>query len=401
MSDLVPLAEIEAAARTLAPIVRATPLEPVPSIAPLVGCELLVDPEHRQLTGSFKIRGAYHRISHLAPGAPVVAASAGNHAQGVARAARLTSRPATIFMPTSAPLPKVEATRADGARIELVDGGVDDCLAAATAHAETTGASFVHPFDDPQIIAGQGTIGLELADELSEPATILIPVGGGGLISGVAAALRGRGSDVRIIGVEAATAAAMRASLQAGTLTTLASCDTIADGIAVKRASERTLAHCAAFVDEIVTVSDDDIAHACVLLLERAKAVVEPAGAAGLAALLAGAVEIRGTAVVILSGGNIDPLMLARLVEHGLTASGRFLVLRVDVLDRPGALANLTAQVAALGLNVLSVEHHRLGMRLGLDKVEVQLTVETRDPAHRDQTLAELRASGLGVELVE
>ena len=401
MSELVTLSEIEAAAVTLAPILRPTPLEQVPSIATLIGAQLLVKPEFRQLTGSFKIRGAYHRISQLPSGAPVVAASAGNHAQGVARAARLTGRQATIFMPSSAPLPKIAATRADGAAIELIDGVVDDCLVAAVAFGERTGAAFIHPFDDPAIIAGQGTIGLELADALTEPATVLVPVGGGGLISGISAALRARNAATRIIGIEAATAAGMRASLDAGSLVGLTSIDTIADGIAVKRPSERTLAHVQAFVDEIVTVSDDDIARACVLLLERAKAVVEPAGAAGLAALLSGAVRADGPVVVVLSGGNIDPLILTRLVEHGLTASGRYLVLKLDIEDRPGALANLTARVAALGLNVLSVEHHRLGMRLGLDKVEVQLTVETRDPTHRDETVAALRASGLGVELVE
>lgn len=401
MSDLVTLAEIEAAARILEPVIRRTPLEAAPSIASLLGCELLVKPEYRQLTGSFKIRGAFHKISKLPTGIAVVAASAGNHAQGVARAARLTGRPATIFMPSSAPLPKIEATRADGAAIELVDGVVDDCLVAAEAHAASSGGVLIHPFDDPEIIAGQGTVGLEIAAEAAGRITVLVPIGGGGLISGISAALRGRGADARIVGIEAATAAAMRASLDTGVLTTLPSIDTIADGIAVKRPSERTLAHVTAFVDEVVTVTDDDIARACVLLLERAKAVVEPAGAVGLAALLAGTTSVEGTAIVVLSGGNIDPLILTRLVEHGLTASGRYLVLKVDVEDRPGALANLTAKVAALGLNVLSVEHHRLGMRLGLDKVEVQLTVETRDPAHRDETLAALRASGLTVELVE
>lgn len=400
MTDLVDLAAIERAQEALAPILRPTPLEGVPSLAGAAGREVRFKPEHRQLTGSYKIRGAFNRIRSLPAGRPVVAASAGNHAQGVARAARLTDRAATIFMPSSAPLPKVAATKADGAEIRLVDGVVDDCFGAARAFAEEAGAEFIHPFDDPEVIAGQGTVGLEMVDDL-QGEVVIVPVGGGGLLSGTAAALRGRGFRGRLIGVEASGAAAMEAAMGAGRPVDIDRVETIADGIAVRSVSERTLAHISSFVDEIVTVSDDDIAQACLLLLERAKAVVEPAGAVGLAALLAGAVAGSEPAVVVLSGGNVDPLILSRLIEHGLTAAGRFLVLKVDVEDRPGALAHLTKKVADLGLNVLSVEHHRLGMRLGLDKVEVQLTVETRDPTHRDETVAALRAAGLQADLVE
>lgn len=403
MMDLVGIEDIQAAAVALEPILRPTPLEESPSLARLVGRRVLFKPEHRQLTGSFKIRGAYNKIFSLEPGAPVVAASAGNHAQGVARAARLTRRAATIFMPSTAALPKVAATKADGAEVRLVDGVVDDSVTAAREFASQTGGVFVHPFDDPAVIAGQGTVGMELVADLTgdEEPVILVPIGGGGLVSGVAAAVRGSGLRARLVGVEASGAPAMQAAMRARQPQELIGMNTIADGIAVRSVSQRTLAHCESLLDDVVTVDDDDIARACLLLLERAKAVVEPAGAVGLAALLSGKVKGSAPAVVVLSGGNVDPLILSRLIEHGLTAAGRFLVLKVDVEDRPGALANLTSRVAEMGLNVLSVEHHRLGMRLGLDKVEVQMTVETRDPAHREETLKGLRASGLGIELVD
>lgn len=399
-SDLVSLGAIREAAVALVPFLRPTPVEEVTSLSALCSRSILLKPEHRQATGSFKIRGAANLIRTLPTGVEVVAASAGNHAQGVARAARLTGHPARVLMPRTASLPKIEATRADDAIVQLVDGGVDDAIAAARRYAEETGAMLIHPFDDPAIIAGQGTIGLEFLAEAPDVETIVVPVGGGGLIAGIAAAVRAVAPAVRIIGVEAVGAAGMRAALDAGRPVELPSTQTIADGIAVRAVSERTLAHCAALVDEVVSVSDDDIARALLLLLERAKAVVEPAGAAGFAAVLSGAVAGRGPVGVICSGGNVDPIMLSRLVEHGLTAAGRYLVLRVVLDDRPGALAHLTSAIAAFELNVHSVEHHRIGLRLGVDQVEVLLTVETRDPEHRDETVRGLRAQGFQVELV-
>ena len=285
---------------------------------------MLLKGEHLQRTGSFKIRGAYHRIARLDPAeraAGVVAASAGNHAQGVALAASLLGVRSTIFMPATAPFPKVAATRGYGA--EVVLGGVvfDDALAGALAHAERTGAMFVSPFDDPLVIAGQGTVGLELAEQAPEAGIVVVSVGGGGLISGVAVALKALRPGIRVIGVEAEGAASMTASLAAGRTVTLDRIDTMADGIAVKRVSDLTLAHVSALVDDIVTVSEEDLSRALLLLLERTKAVVEPAGAAPLAAALAGELPDGSGAPVclILSGGNIDPTLLIRVIRHGLT----------------------------------------------------------------------------------
>lgn len=393
---LVPIDEIREARERIAPVIVPTALEPSEQFSRLAGRTVLCKHEERQRTGSYKIRGAFNVVAQLDPGREVVAASAGNHAQGVARAARLTGRRATIFMPETAALPKVEATRADGADVRLTGQVVDESIAAARAYAEETGAFLVHPFDDPRVIAGQGTLGLELAEALGEPSVVAVPVGGGGLISGIATALAGTGATV--VGVEAAGAAKMRASLDAGKPVVLDKISTIADGIAVKHVSELTLEHVRAYVHDVVTVEDEEISRALLLLLERAKAVVEPAGAVGLAAILAGKVPRAGPAVALLSGGNVDPLLLTRLIEHGLSAAGRYLMLRVTVDDRPGALAQVTAAVARLGLNIIEVEHHRVGLALGIDKVEVQLTLETRDPEHLDEALHALRDEGFDVE---
>lgn len=400
MTRLVTVEEIKDARERVAPVLRPTPVEFSDPLSKLAGRRVYLKPEHRQLTGAYKIRGAYNMISRLDPDREVVAASAGNHAQGVARAAALTGRRATIFMPKGAALPKVAATRADGADVRLEGAVVDDAMAAARAHAARTGAVWVPPFDDPLVIAGQGTIGLEVAEEARDDATVVVPIGGGGLISGIATALAHTRRGMTVVGVQAVGSAAMRASLDAGRVVALDSVTTIADGIAVRSISELTLAHVQAYVADVVTVTDEDISRAVLLLLERAKAVVEPAGAVGLAAALAGKVRGDGPVLVVLSGGNVDPLLLIKLIEHGLSAAGRFLMLRIVVDDRPGALASLTGAVAELGLNVLEVEHHRVGLRLGIDKVEVLLTVETRDPEHRDETVRMLGARGFDVELL-
>jgi threonine dehydratase len=376
---------------------------------------LLLKPEHRQRTGSFKIRGAYNRIAQLAPGVPVVAASAGNHAQGVALAANLTGRVATIFMPRGAALPKVAATRSYGAEVRLEGEVVDDSIALALAFAAETGAVYVPPFDDPDVIAGQGTIGLELVEEAPDAEVVVVPVGGGGLLAGVAAALtltnapvrvgpgarlEGPRPRVRIVGVEAAGAPTLTRALSAGRPTTLERLATMADGIAVRSCSELTLEHAQAYVDEIVTVDEEEISQAMLLLVERAKAVVEPAGAASLAAVLAGRVPGRGPVVAVISGGNVDPLLLTKLIDHGLTAAGRYLTLRIVMADRVGALAALTAELARLGLNVLDVEHHRSGRNLAVSEVEVLVTVETRDMAHHREVVASLAAAGYRAEPV-
>jgi threonine dehydratase len=384
-------------------VVRRTPVEGSEHLSVLAGRPILLKAEHLQRTGSFKIRGAYHRIARLDPSeraAGVVAASAGNHAQGVALAASLLGVKSTIFMPATAPFPKVAATRGYGADVVL--GGVvfDDCLSDALAHAEETGARFVSPFDDPLVIAGQGTIGLELAEQAPQAGTVVVSVGGGGLISGVAAALKARRPDARVIGVEAEGAASMTASLIAGHTVTLDRIDTMADGIAVKRVSDLTLAHVTALVDEIVTVSEEDLSRALLLLLERTKAVVEPAGAAPLAAALAGKLPDLEVdpACLLLSGGNIDPTLLIRVIRHGLTAAGRYLLLRVALHDRPGELHRLTGLLADLGLNVVDIEHHRSGVQLPVDEVEVHMITETRDPEHRAEVLEALRAAGYRAE---
>jgi threonine dehydratase len=397
---VIGLRDIEEARDRIKPIIRATPVDHSESLARLTGRPVILKPEHRQRTGSFKIRGAYNFVSRLPAGADVVAASAGNHAQGVALAASLTERRSTIFMPVGAALPKVEATRGYGAVVRLEGDVVDDCLTLAKAYAEETGAIYVPPFDDPLVIAGQGTIGLELAEDAPDAEVVVVPIGGGGLIAGVATALAKTRRGIRVIGVEAAGAATLRSALDAGEVVRLERVATMADGIAVKATSELALTHVRAYVDDVVTVDEEEISRAVVLLLERAKAVVEPAGAASLAALLAGKIPGRGPAVAILSGGNVDPLLLIKLIDHGLSAAGRYLVLRIVVTDRPGALAGLTALLAAMGLNVLDVEHHRSGLILGLNEVEVLITVEARDPEHRDTILIDLQDAGYQVQLV-
>ncbi|MEX2659080.1 MAG: threonine ammonia-lyase [Acidimicrobiales bacterium] len=399
---MISLDDLQAARERVAPVIRATPVTASSSLSTLAGRPLSFKGEHLQRTGSYKIRGAYNRISRLDPAvsAGVVAASAGNHAQGVALAADLAGIASTIFMPATAPLPKVAATRAYGAEVRLAGEVVDDCIAAALEHAEATGATFVPPFDDPLIVAGQGTVGLELADQAPDAEVVVVPVGGGGLIAGVATALALTRPGVRVVGVEAAGAAAMVASLEAGRCVTLDRVRTMADGIALRCPSDLTLSHVQAYVDDVVTVTEEEISQAVLLLLERTKALVEPAGAVGLAALLAGKISGSGPAVAVLSGGNVDPLLLMKLIDHGLSSSGRYLVVRVIVSDRPGALASLTATLARLGLNVLSVEHHRSGLALRVDEVEILVTLETRDPDHRGEIVSTMAAEGFAVELI-
>jgi threonine dehydratase len=401
VAAVVTVDDVRAAADRLADVVRPTPPWTSDGLSALAGRPILLKPEHRQRTGSFKVRGATNRISVLDPSTPgVVAASAGNHGQAVAFAAARRGFEATVFMPRTASLPKVDATRAYGATIRSVDGTVDDAIVAARRFAVETGAAFVPPFDDPLVVAGQGTVGLEIAAEAPEAEVVVVPVGGGGLISGVAVAMAALRPGTRVVGVEAAGAASMLASLDAGRCVRLPNVDTMADGIALKSPCDLTLGLVRDHVDQIVTVTEEEISRALLLLLERVKAVVEPAGAVAMAALLAGKVAGDGPAVAILSGGNVDPLLLLKLIDHGLSAAGRYLVLRVVVEDQPGSLARLTGLVAELGLNVLSLEHHRAGLALGVDEVEVLLTLETRDPAHRGQVVAALGEAGYAVELL-
>ncbi|HUG84774.1 MAG TPA: threonine ammonia-lyase [Euzebya sp.] len=402
---LVDLATIKTARDRVAPFVQLTPVEESRAITAMVGRRTVLKCEHLQRTGSFKIRGAANRIAQLdeaEQAAGVVCASAGNHAQGVAVAAREMGVRATVFMPADAPLPKVDATRGYGAEVVLGGATFDDALEAARAHVQQTGATFVPPFDHPDVIAGQGTLGLELLDQVPDAATVVIAIGGGGLIAGVGAALKALRPDIRVVGVEPTGAASAKASLEAGHPVTLHEMATFADGVAVKRPGVLTLAHIQAFVDQVVTVSDEAIARAVLLLVERAKQVVEPSGAAPLAALLQpGLIDLGdspGPVVPVLGGGNVDPLLLNRIIQSGLYEEGRYLVVITRMLDRPGALATLLTLLADLKANVIAVAHHRLNTRLGILEVQVEVELETKGPTHITRVVAALEEAGYPVD---
>jgi threonine dehydratase len=376
-------------------MVRLTPVFGSETLSRRAGREVLLKAENLQRTGAFKIRGAVNTLATLTEeerAAGVVAASAGNHGQAVAWAAREAGVPATIFVPLDAPMAKVDAARNYGATVELAGEMFDDALAAAAEHVERTGATFVHAFDDPRVVAGQGTLGLELADQLPEHGTVVIPVGGGGLASGVAVALRELRPRLTLVGVQAAACAPLVHDGPIGF--------TIADGIAVKTPGLLTAPILADLLDEIVAVEDERISEAIVLLLERTKLVVEGAGAAPVAALLAGLVGGEGPACCVLAGGNIDPSTLISVMRHGLTVAGRYVVLRTRITDRPGSLIKLLELIARERVNVLSVEHHREGMALPVAETEVELTLAARDRAHCDALLASLRDNGYVVELL-
>ena len=400
MTDLVSLAEVQAAREILDGVIRETPLEPSRPLTAKLGGPAWLKCENLQRAGSFKVRGAYVRIARLTDAERargVVAASAGNHAQGVALAAGLLGTTATVFMPAGAALPKVAATKGYGAHVELFGDTVEDALLAAKEFAEHTGAVFIHPFDHPDVIAGQGTTALEILEQLPETKTIITGVGGGGLISGIAAAAKSIRPDVRVIGVQAAGAAAYPPSLRAGHPVRLPDYSTVADGIAVGCPGDLTFDHVSKLVDDVVTVTDEDISRALLMLLERGKLVVEPAGSVGVAALLADAIRAEPPVVAVLSGGNIDPLLLVRVIEHGLAAAGRYLRFTVRCVDRPGQLARLLGEIAGQRANVMDVEHQRHDPRLRLGEVEVALSVETRGAEHSDRLVSALRAAGYAV----
>jgi len=395
----VTLADIQAARELVAGVVRRTPLEPNRALAERVGGPVLLKCENLQRAGSFKIRGAYTRMSRLSPAERergVVAASAGNHAQGVALAAQLLGIDAHIVMPVGAPLPKIQATRGYGARVEFHGRSVDDALVVAIEHAARTGAVLIHPFDHRDIVAGQGTVGLEIVEACPDVATVLVCTGGGGLLAGVATAIRGLRPQARVVGVQAEGACAYPASLAAGRPVALTSMATMADGIAVGRPGDIPFALVSRYVDEVVTVSEEMISKALLFLLERAKLVVEPAGAVGVAALLDDALvgRLQPPVAVVLSGGNIDPLLMLRVIRHGMAAAGRYLQFRLRMPDRPGSLAALLSLLAEVGANVLEVEHIRTSPRLSIDEVEIGLRLETQGPDHCEQVLGALRRAG-------
>src|SRR6202035_5719144 len=353
--------------------------------------------ENLQRTGSFKARGAYVRISRL-PEAErhrgVVAASAGNHGQGVAFAADMLGAKATVVMPEGAPLPKIEATKSYGAEVILHGTTVEHALAKAKELAAEHGSIFIHPFEHPDVVLGQGTVGLEIIEQCADVRTITMPVGGGGLAAGIAIAAKGTSPAIRVIGAQADAVAAFPPSFAAGQPVTVTSGATMADGIAVARPGELAFAVLADLADRVVTTSEESLSRALLLCLERSKQVVEPAGAAAVAALLEHPGEFEPPVVAVLSGGNIDPLLLSKLLRHGLSAAGRYLAFRCGLPDLPGSLAGLLGTIASLGANVLEVSHERLAPGLLVDQVEVVLQVETRGPDHCDEVKSSLRAAG-------
>jgi threonine dehydratase len=385
--------DVQAARERLAGIARVTPVFSSETLSRLAGRPVVLKAENLQRTGAFKIRGAYNTIAQLSEeerAAGVVSASAGNHGQAVAWAAREAGIPATIVVPEAAPMAKVDAARGYGAHVELAGEGFDEAAAVAEELVAARGATFVHPFEDARVIAGQGTLGLELAEQLpAGPATVVIPVGGGGLASGVAVALRALRPDTRLVGVQAAACAPLAGRAPTGA--------TIADGIAVKHPGTLTAEILRDLLDDVVVVDDEEISEAIVLLLERAKLVAEGAGAAPVAAILAGRVGGEGTACAIIAGGNVDATTLSSVVRYGLTVSGRHLVVALLIPDRPGELADIVGVIARHRANVLAIQHHREGRNIGVLETEAELTLETRDEEHSQVLIRQLADAGYTV----
>ncbi len=400
MPEHVTLADIEAARTLLDGVSIRTPMEESRWLAALVGGPVLLKCENLQRTGSFKIRGAYVRMSRLSPeerSRGVVAASAGNHAQGVALAAQMLGIKATVFMPEGAPIPKEKATREYGAEVIFHGKYLENALTEARAFSDRTGAVLIHPFDHLDVLMGQGTCGLEIIEQVPDVETVLVPTGGGGLLSGIAIAIKATRPDIRVVGVQAEGAAAFPNSLATGAPVALESMHTMADGIAVGLPGDLTFAAVRDFVDEIVTVSEESLSRALLSLIERAKMVVEPAGAVAVAAVLDNPHEFRTPAVAVLSGGNVDPLLLGKVIRHGMAAAGRYLQVRVCIPDLPGGLVALLKEVADAGANILDVVHERTSAELHLDEVEVLLQMETRGGPHAERVIARLRDCGYRV----
>ncbi|MEZ5115253.1 MAG: threonine ammonia-lyase [Candidatus Nanopelagicales bacterium] len=398
--DPVTLDDVLAARDALRGVIRETPLAGARWLDDRVGGPVLLKAENLQRAGSFKIRGAYTRISRLGPNLRalgVVAASAGNHAQGVAVAAQMLDVHATVFMPEGAAIPKVQATRGYGAEVRFHGHSVDEALVAARAFSEETGAVLIHPFDHPDIVAGQGTVGVEILEQLPDVRTVLVCTGGGGLLAGTALAVKSVRPDVRVVGVQASGAAAYPGSLAAGHPVPVTGMHTMADGIAIGRPGDVPFTLVQRYVDEIRTVSEASLSRALLLLLERAKLVVEPAGAAAVAAILDDPAAFEPPVVAVLSGGNIDPLLLLRVIRFGLASAGRYLSLAVRMPDTPGSLAQLLVELGDADANVLEVEHVRTEPTLAVDEVEIVVQVETRGPDHRDELLRRLVDHGYEV----
>jgi threonine dehydratase len=395
--------DVERAHEVVAPHIRRTPVFTAGELSRRFAAPVVLKAESLQLTGAFKLRGATNRMARLGPDerrAGVVAASAGNHAQSVALAARRFGTRATLCMPAGAALAKIAAVEQYGGDVRRVEGSYDEAGDAARELSEREGLTLVHAFDDPDVVAGQGTVGLEIAADVPDAALVVVPLGGGGLASGVALAVKDRIDGVHVIGVQAEGCAPYPSSLAAHRPIGARSARTIADGIAVKRPGSLTLPLVERWVDDVVTVSDDEIAQAMVLLLERSKLVVEGAGAAAAAAVLHGHVEppANGTTCVVLSGGNVDASLLAECIRLGETAAGRRMVLSTIVPDRPGALAGLVSLVAEAGANVLGVEHLREGIDLHVAETAIQLVLQVNGPEHGEAIAAAVRAEGFPVD---
>ncbi|MFI5732124.1 threonine ammonia-lyase [Kribbella sp. NPDC051587] len=389
--------DIARAADLLHDVVAPTPLEYSRWLSELVGGDVFLKCENLQRTGSFKLRGAYVRMARLSKSERargVVAASAGNHAQGVALAAQLLGIKATVFMPHGAPIPKEKATRAYGAEIRFTGTSIDDCLREALKFEAETGAVLIHPFDHPDIVAGQATAGLEIVEQCPQVRTVVVPTGGGGLLAGIATAMQRDGMPIGVVGVQAAGAAAYPASLAAGVPVQLAGMSTMADGIAVGLPGKVPFEAVQQYVGDVRTVTESSLSKALLLVLERAKLVVEPAGAAAVAAVLDAPKTFKPPVVVVLSGGNIDPLLLMRVIRNGMAAAGRYLSLRVRIPDTPGGLAKLLTQLAELDANIIEVVHERISESLSLDEVEVALQLELRGEDHRERVLTGLTGNG-------
>ncbi|MGR6972370.1 threonine ammonia-lyase [Streptomyces cynarae] len=392
--------DVRGAQKMLSGVARVTAMEGSRHLSQLVGAPVHLKCENLQRTGSFKLRGAYVRIAGLLPeerAAGVVAASAGNHAQGVALASALLGVRSTVFMPKGAPLPKISATREYGADVRLHGQVVDETLAAAQEYAAETGAVFIHPFDHPDIIAGQGTVGLEILEQCPDVRTIVVGTGGGGLVAGIATVVKALRPDVRVVGVQAQGAAAYPPSLAAGRPVSVESAATMADGIRVGRPGDVPFRIVRDLVDDVRTVSEDALSAAVLLCMERAKLVVEPAGASPVAALLSDPGAFEGPVVAVLSGGNVDPVLLQRILRHGMAAQGRYLAVRLRLTDRPGALATLLGVLTLVDANVLDVSHVRTDPRLGLTEAEVELHLETKGPEHCAEVGHALREAGYTV----
>jgi threonine dehydratase len=398
--SLVTVEEIETARELLRGVSRVTPLEGSRPLSELVGGPVHLKCENLQRAGSFKIRGAYVRLARLSPeerARGVVAASAGNHAQGVALASSLLGIATTVYMPVGASLPKVTATRAYGAEVLLEGHTIEESLAAARRFSEATGAVLIHPFDHVDIVRGQGTVGLEVLDQCPDVRTVVVCLGGGGLLAGMALALKARRPDIRVVGVQAEGAACWPPSLAAGHPEALASMSTMADGIAVGRPGEVPFEIISGLVDDVRTVSEESLSRALLLCLERAKLVVEPAGVAAVAAILDDPESFQPPVVAVLSGGNVDPLLLLRVIRHGLAAAGRYVSLQLRVPDHPGSLARLLGHLAEQDANVVEVEHLRTDPGLHVDEVAINVQLETDGPEHCYEVIKALQGLGYTV----